>query len=109
MDDDEVQAEAAEDIVEDLGGEKAGEKNTEQGSQFFVSKKAAAVLKHEILRQYVVPFVSKVGRNATGSRVVYLDGYAGPDVTPTGLPAHQRSFSGLPPRSRNSATWAATS
>ena len=44
------------------------------------------MLKHEILRQYVVPFVSKVGRNATGSRVVYLDGYAGPGSYADGTP-----------------------
>ena len=80
-----------------MGGEAAGETETEQGSQFFVSKKAAAVLKHEILRQYVVPFASKVGSNATGRRVVYLDGYAGPgrykDGTP-GSPALVLQFAG---------------
>ncbi len=86
MDLDEAQADASEDLVEDLGGEVAGEKDTEQGSQFFVSKKAAAVLKHEILRQYVVPFVSKVGSNATASRVVYVDGYAGPGRYADGTP-----------------------
>lgn len=84
--DDDARAGAAEDLVEDLGGEVAGEQDTEQGSQFFVSKKAAAVLKHEILRQYVVPFVSKVGSNATASRVVYLDGYAGPGRYADGTP-----------------------
>jgi three-Cys-motif partner protein len=84
---DEGQADVLEDLmVEDLGGEVAGEKETEQGSQFFVSKRAAAVLKHEILRQYVIPFVSKVGSNATGSRVVYLDGYAGPGRYEDGTP-----------------------
>ena len=86
MDLDETQANASEDLVEDLGGEVAGEKDTEQGSQFFVSKKAAAVLKHEILRQYVVPFVSKVGSYATASRVVYVDGYAGPGRYADGTP-----------------------
>jgi three-Cys-motif partner protein len=90
VDPDESQADASEDIVEDLGGEAAGEKDTDQGSQFFVSKKAAAVLKHETLRQYIIPFASKVGSYATGRRVVYLDGYAGPgryaDSTP-GSPA----------------------
>ena len=73
-------------LIEDLGGETAGETETEQGSQFFVSKKAAAVLKHEILRQYVVPFASKVGTNATDRRVVYLDGYAGPGCYKDGTP-----------------------
>jgi three-Cys-motif partner protein len=83
---DDALADESEGFVEDLGGEIAGETETEQGSQFFVSKKAAAVLKHEILRQYVVPFVSKVGSNATDSRVVYLDGYAGPGRYKDGTP-----------------------
>lgn len=86
VDEHEIQADAPEDIVEDLGGEAAGEKDTEQDSQFFVSKKAAAVLKHGILRQYVVPFASKVGSYATDSRVVYLDGYAGPGRYAEGTP-----------------------
>ena len=109
MDLDEAQADASEDLIEDLGGEVAGEKDTEQGSLFFVSKKAAAVLKHEILRQYVVPFVSKVGSYATASRVVYLDGYAGPDATLTTPLARQLSFFSPPPRLRHSARSTATS
>jgi three-Cys-motif partner protein len=67
-----------EETLEDLGGEKAGEAEAAVGNEFFVSKKAAAVLKHEILRQYVLPFASKVGSTARNSRVCYLDGYAGP-------------------------------
>ena len=110
MDLDEAQADASEDLIEDLGGEVAGEKDTEQGSLFFVSKKAAAVLKHEILRQYVVPFVSKVGSYATASRVVYLDGYAAArDATLTTPLARQLSFFSPPPRLRHSARSTATS
>jgi hypothetical protein len=60
---------------------------TDANSPFFFNKKAAAVLKHEILRQYVVPFVSKVGSTSVGSRVVYLDGYAGPGTYADGTPA----------------------
>ncbi|MFF1782625.1 three-Cys-motif partner protein TcmP [Streptomyces virginiae] len=72
--------------VLDLSGETAGEHATEAGSPFFVSKKAAAVLKHAILKQYVVPFASKVGKYAPDSRVVYLDGYAGPGRYDDGTP-----------------------
>ncbi|NBE80921.1 three-Cys-motif partner protein TcmP [Micromonospora rubida] len=42
---------------------------------FFRSKKAAAVLKHGILKRYPVVFAAKTGR---GNPVVFLDGYAGP-------------------------------
>ncbi|MGI5245155.1 three-Cys-motif partner protein TcmP [Dactylosporangium sp. CA-139066] len=70
-----------------FGGESAGEQETDSASPFFVSKKAAAVLKHEILRQYVVPFVSKVGSTSPDARVVYLDGYAGPGTYADGTHA----------------------
>ncbi|MFF2189174.1 three-Cys-motif partner protein TcmP [Streptomyces sp. NPDC058155] len=69
-----------------LSGETAGEEVTESTRQFFVSKKAAALLKHEILQGYVKPFVAKVGRWAPGGRVVYLDGYAGPGRYADGTP-----------------------
>ncbi|WP_433610359.1 three-Cys-motif partner protein TcmP [Dactylosporangium sp. CA-139114] len=75
------------DLGSTLGGESAGEQDTDSASQFFVSKKAAAVLKHEILRQYVVPFVGKVGSTSTDARVVYLDGYAGPGTYSDGTHA----------------------
>jgi three-Cys-motif partner protein len=45
--------------------------------QFFGSKKAAAVLKHEILKGYVPPFVGKTGSRSPGNRVVIMDGFAG--------------------------------
>ncbi|MGW3660464.1 hypothetical protein ACWD6R_34600 [Streptomyces sp. NPDC005151] len=38
-----------EDAVLDLSGESLGEEGVASSSPFFVSKKAAAVLKHEIL------------------------------------------------------------
>ncbi len=63
---------------EDLGGEASGEVGVEPGQPFFVSKKAAAVLKHGILKRYIKPWASKVGSTAEGKRVVYVDGYAGP-------------------------------
>jgi three-Cys-motif partner protein len=63
---------------EDLGGETAGEADTRATDPFFVSKNAAAVLKHAVLEQYLVPFASKIGKYASDKRVVYVDGYAGP-------------------------------
>jgi three-Cys-motif partner protein len=45
--------------------------------KFFAHKKPAAVLKHAILRRYVVPFASKTGSTSRGHRVVIVDGYAG--------------------------------
>lgn len=61
-----------------LGGETAGEQDVQVGHPFFVSKKAAAVLKHALLDQYLIPFTAKVGHTARENRVVYIDGYAGP-------------------------------
>ncbi len=72
--------------VLDLSGETAGEDVRDDTSPFFVSKKAAAVLKHAILDKYVVPFASKVGKYAPDGRVVYLDGYAGPGRYDDGTP-----------------------
>lgn len=65
-------------IGPDLAGEKAGEAELEPGTPFFVSKKAAAVLKHGILSRYIKPWAAKVGSTAEDKRVVYVDGYAGP-------------------------------
>ncbi|MEO7261604.1 MAG: three-Cys-motif partner protein TcmP [Jatrophihabitantaceae bacterium] len=45
--------------------------------EFFVAKRAAAVLKHGILQRYVLPFAMKVTSTAKDGRVVVLDGYAG--------------------------------
>ncbi len=42
---------------------------------FFARPQAPAVLKHEVLRQYLRPFVSKVG--SQWGRVVVVDGFAG--------------------------------
>jgi hypothetical protein len=50
------------------------------GSQFFRKRQGAAVLKHGILRRYLLVFVMKAGRWAPERRVVYLDGYAGPGM-----------------------------
>lgn len=39
--------------------------------------KATSVFKHEILQQYVPPYVAKVGSTASGNRVMLVDGFAG--------------------------------
>lgn len=78
-----VLADAA--AVGDVGGEASGE-HAQQGDPFFVSKEAAAVLKHGILNRYLTPFVSKVGSTSANHRVVLLDGYAGPGRYGDGSP-----------------------
>ncbi|MEQ4301832.1 three-Cys-motif partner protein TcmP [Plantactinospora sp. B6F1] len=47
------------------------------GTDFFASRRSAAVFKHGILSRYPVVFASKTGRSVEGNRVVFLDGYAG--------------------------------
>lgn len=44
---------------------------------FFQSKKAAAILKHAVLDQYVDPFSMKTGSRSPQGRVAFIDGYAG--------------------------------
>lgn len=44
---------------------------------FFEEKKAAAILKHAILDQYIDPFVGKTGMRSTDHRVAFIDAYAG--------------------------------
>jgi hypothetical protein len=44
---------------------------------FFKGRRAAAVLKHAILRSYLHPFVAKTGSTSQGHRVAILDGFAG--------------------------------
>lgn len=52
---------------------------------FFKKKKAAAYLKHEILK-YLRPFISKTGRYSPGNRVVIMDGFAGSGKYVDGAP-----------------------
>jgi three-Cys-motif partner protein len=52
---------------------------------FFGKPQPAAVLKHEILRRYVVVFASKTGSQSAG-RVGYVDGYAGAGSYEDGTP-----------------------
>lgn len=59
---------------------------SQKADPFFDERRGAAVLKHEIIRQYLHPFVSKVGVAAPGNRVVYLDGFAGAGVYEDGSP-----------------------
>ena len=48
---------------------------------------AQSVFKHEILRQYLQPFISMLGSASAGKRVVVLDGYAGRGRYDDGTPA----------------------
>ncbi len=48
---------------------------------------AQSVFKHEILRQYMPPFISMLGSASPGRRVVVLDGYAGRGRYDDGTPA----------------------
>ncbi|MEV0826350.1 three-Cys-motif partner protein TcmP [Nonomuraea rubra] len=48
---------------------------------------AQSVFKHEILSQYLEPFLSMVGSTAKGRRLVVLDGFAGRGRYPDGTPA----------------------
>lgn len=44
---------------------------------FFGIRRPPAVLKHELLREYVAPFLGMTGSTNAGGRAVFLDGYAG--------------------------------
>ncbi|HXT46081.1 MAG TPA: three-Cys-motif partner protein TcmP [Pseudonocardiaceae bacterium] len=58
-------------------GQRALDEQTIDTQEFFENRKAAALLKHEILRGYVPPFVGKTGSRSPGNRVVIMDGFAG--------------------------------
>ncbi|PZG42765.1 hypothetical protein C1I98_19450 [Spongiactinospora gelatinilytica] len=47
---------------------------------------AQSVFKHEILRQYLPPFIAMPGSTAVGKQVVVLDGFAGRGRYPDGSP-----------------------
>lgn len=72
-----------------LAGETAGEVDTEPGSDrdaFFVSKKAAAVFKHSLLKSYFPRFAGKAGSTESNKRLVYVDTHAGPGRYEDGTP-----------------------
>jgi three-Cys-motif partner protein len=64
------------------------------------SPKATSVFKHAILRQYVTPFIAKVGSSAPGGRVMLVDGFAGrgrfDDGNPGSAELFMRAAAGLP-------------
>ena len=60
-----------------VDGQRALSAEAIDTQDFFKSKKAAAVLKHVILKGYVPPFVGKTGSRSPGQRVVIMDGFAG--------------------------------
>jgi three-Cys-motif partner protein len=51
------------------------------------NRHAQSVFKHEILRQYMPPFVAMLGSYSAGKRVVVLDGFAGRGRYTDGTPA----------------------
>jgi three-Cys-motif partner protein len=51
---------------------------TTDTAKFFKARQDAAFVKHTILGDYLVPYVTKAGSRTR--RVVYVDGYAGPGV-----------------------------
>lgn len=53
--------------------------------EFFRSPKAAAVFKHAVLDQYLVPYAMKTGVREP-HRVAFVDGYAGPGIYDDGSP-----------------------
>ena len=65
---------------------------TGTGGGLLETPKATSVFKHEILNQYISPFVGKVGSRATGGRVVLVDGFAGRGRFPDGSPASAEQF-----------------
>lgn len=78
-----------EDLAEDeeVSGEEAGEL-VEGGSDdpFFVSKQAAAVFKHKLLKVYFPKFAGKAGSNEPDNRLVYVDTHAGRGAYDDGTP-----------------------
>lgn len=64
------------------------------------SPKATSVFKHAILRQYVTPFLAKVGSGAPLGRVMLVDGFAGrgrfDDGSPGSAELLMRAAAGLP-------------
>jgi len=44
---------------------------------FFETRRPPAVLKHELLREYIAPFLGMTGSTNAAGRAVFLDGYAG--------------------------------
>lgn len=56
------------------------------------SPKATSVFKHEILRQYVTPFLAKVASRSTDHRATLLDGFAGRGRFDNGDPGSAELF-----------------
>jgi three-Cys-motif partner protein len=57
---------------------------------FFEELQGAAVFKHALLRQYLRPFVTKIGSRSTGGQVAYLDAFAGAGMYDDGSPGSPR-------------------
>ncbi|HET6292232.1 MAG TPA: three-Cys-motif partner protein TcmP [Kribbella sp.] len=70
----------------DLGGETGGEQDVRSDDPFFVSKQAAAVFKHKILKVYFPKFAGKAGSTEPDKRLVYVDTHAGRGSYDDGTP-----------------------
>jgi three-Cys-motif partner protein len=70
----------AEELIDyNLGGE-TGAADEAVGDPFFVSKKAAAVFKHSLLKSYFPKFAGKTASTEVDQRLVYIDTHAGPGM-----------------------------
>jgi three-Cys-motif partner protein len=71
----------------EVSGEEAGE-HVDGGSDdpFFVSKQAAAVFKHKLLKVYFPKFAGKAGSTEADKRLVYVDTHAGRGAYDDGTP-----------------------
>lgn len=62
---------------------------------FFEDKKAAAILKHAVLKRYLHPFAMKVGTYSQGNKVAFVDGYAGEGRYENGDPGSPLLVAGI--------------
>lgn len=60
-----------------LSGEAGGEEAAGSDDPFFVSKQAAAVFKHKLLKSYFPKFAGKAGSTEADKRLAYVDTHAG--------------------------------
>ncbi|GAA1033648.1 MULTISPECIES: three-Cys-motif partner protein TcmP [Amycolatopsis] len=60
-----------------LSGEAGGEEIVGSADPFFVSKKAAAVFKHKLLKTYFPKFAGKTASTEADRRLAYVDTHAG--------------------------------
>ncbi|TCC18679.1 three-Cys-motif partner protein TcmP [Kribbella sindirgiensis] len=77
----------AHDALEDYAlSDEAGGESVQTDDPFFVSKQAAAVFKHKLLKVYFPKFAGKAGSNEPDRRLVYVDTHAGRGSYDDGTP-----------------------